>query len=391
MPGERLAIARLLLEAGADPNDGQALYNNGIGGQNHDDPAHLELLVEYGLGTNQDGPWYQRLGQQLRDPSELLYDELEAACKRNRPTVLTYLISQGLDLDRPVGRSQQTPVRIASAEGHQAVLTVLEATGVDISATPIEASLQHSRTNNVPALRQLLDHQPALLNELRANHRGLVKNVSAGDDEMIELLVALGFDINDRSGTKTALHHAAEANDPARARLLIEHGADPNLTDTHIGSTPWGWANHFHHDDAATYLRPLTHDGAEPLPEFTIQTADLARSLATPDLIEKHLNRISEDGEPMLATLRASSAVLSIGLGHPTASVALYLDSDGEPWHAEGTPFPNPPAFRDQQTSRHYESYIPLEAARRIATEFIANPDERPASGEWRHEGDAHS
>ncbi|MFT7649989.1 MAG: hypothetical protein ACI8Y4_004754 [Candidatus Poriferisodalaceae bacterium] len=68
---------KVLLDRGADPNDGQLLYNNGIGGQNHDDPAHLPLLVGYGLGTQQDGPWYRRLGDQLRDPAELRCDTPE--------------------------------------------------------------------------------------------------------------------------------------------------------------------------------------------------------------------------------------------------------------------------------------------------------------------------
>jgi hypothetical protein len=45
-----LALARLLLEAGADPNDGQTLYNLGLGGSCSDDTAHLELLLEFGLG-----------------------------------------------------------------------------------------------------------------------------------------------------------------------------------------------------------------------------------------------------------------------------------------------------------------------------------------------------
>jgi len=56
---------------------------------------------------------------------------------------------------------------------------------------------------------------------------------------MLRRLVDLGFDMKERSTTKTPLHHAAEAGDTALARGLIEHGADANLVDTHIGATPW--------------------------------------------------------------------------------------------------------------------------------------------------------
>jgi hypothetical protein len=41
-----MAFARVLLERGADPNDGQALYNRMFG----DNDDHLVLLFEFGLG-----------------------------------------------------------------------------------------------------------------------------------------------------------------------------------------------------------------------------------------------------------------------------------------------------------------------------------------------------
>jgi len=46
-------FARLLLDAGADPNDGQALYNRMFGANDE----HLVLLFEYGLGRDTHGPW----------------------------------------------------------------------------------------------------------------------------------------------------------------------------------------------------------------------------------------------------------------------------------------------------------------------------------------------
>ena len=52
-----LALARLLLEAGANPNDGQALYNRMF----EPDNDHLELLFEFGLGAGDGGPWKARM------------------------------------------------------------------------------------------------------------------------------------------------------------------------------------------------------------------------------------------------------------------------------------------------------------------------------------------
>ena len=390
---ERLAIARLLLDAGADPNDGQLLYNNGIGGQNYDNPAYLQLLVEYGLGTQQDGPWYQRLGDQLRDPAELLYDELEAAAKRNRPTILAYLATLGLDLNRPIGRSQTTPVRIAAAEGHDSILAILAEHGIDTALTPTETALQFTRTSQTDELRRLLTEHPELLPQLRTEYPGLCKNVTPEHDVMLDLLIELGFDINDRSGTKTALHHAAEGNDTNRARFLINHGADPNLVDTYIGATPWGWANHFDNTATANYLHPLTHHG-DPLPEITIRYAQTVRTLATPELIKRLLESIHVASEPVLVRLETTQASLSIGLGRPDLSVALYLDTDNNPWHAQGDPTLTPAeplTFASPDHQHEYDFYpgaaISLETAKAAARAFVLLPSDQPANVTWIPEG----
>ncbi len=256
---QRLELATLLLEAGADPNDGQALYNNGIGGQNHDDPAMLELLVGYGLGTQQDGPWYRKLGSRLREPGELLYDEVEAAARRNRPNVMTFLLGLGLDPDRPVGRSQKTPVRIAAEEGHQTVLDVLADAGVEVSMSPAERFLFLVRTGDAEAITPHLDQHDGLIEQVLADYPAVIGTISADHEPTLVVLLGLGFDINARhAGLNTALHGAAQGNDVPLARLLIKHGADPNLADGHHNAKPWGWAAHFGNSEVADYLRPLT-------------------------------------------------------------------------------------------------------------------------------------
>ena len=65
---EELALARLLLQAGADANDGQALYNQGWGPSSGEE--WLELLFEFGLGSGDGGPWRRRFGERQDSPQE---------------------------------------------------------------------------------------------------------------------------------------------------------------------------------------------------------------------------------------------------------------------------------------------------------------------------------
>ena len=60
---DSLALARLLLEAGADPNDAQAVYN--LSWTPGD--AWLELLLEFGFGRGDGGPWHARLAPRPPD------------------------------------------------------------------------------------------------------------------------------------------------------------------------------------------------------------------------------------------------------------------------------------------------------------------------------------
>lgn len=125
-----IELARLLLEAGADPNDGQALYNNGLAGTALDDAFHLQLLVEFGLGTPTDGPGCIRFGTRLTAPDQLLDDELEVGAHRGLPNRMRFLAELGVDLNLPVGRSRQNPWQLANAAGHTAVIDVPTQAGV---------------------------------------------------------------------------------------------------------------------------------------------------------------------------------------------------------------------------------------------------------------------
>ncbi|WP_128378509.1 ankyrin repeat domain-containing protein [Streptomyces cavernae] len=256
-----MELARLLLGAGADPNDGQTLYNLGLGGAFADDEAgtaHLELLLEYGLGQGDGGPWRTRLGPALQSPRRLLREELATAALRGGPRRARLLLAHGAEPDEcgehPV-YGGRTPYELALLHGHTEVAEILAAAGATATLDGMDAfaaacmSADHEAVAALgpEALARALAGHPELINRA-AEHR----NPAA-----VRLLAGLGFDVNHR-GRATPLHEAAWNDDVETARVLIELGADLTIEDTEHHATPLGWAEYGGKRQVESYLRPLT-------------------------------------------------------------------------------------------------------------------------------------
>src|SRR5690242_8195960 len=119
-----LALARLLLEAGADPNDGQALYNRMFEPGND----HLELLFEFGLGAGDGGPWKARLGDALDTPRQLLRGELAWAISHGMTERVRLLTGHGVDVVSPLPDGT-TPAECAAVTGHPDLVRFLTGRG----------------------------------------------------------------------------------------------------------------------------------------------------------------------------------------------------------------------------------------------------------------------
>jgi len=103
---EEAALARLLLERGANPNDDQTLYNR----QWSRDDGWLELLFEFGLGTGDGGPWARLLGDRLASPRQMLENELVAATHHGFADRVRLLLGHGVD---PAGMERSTRSMVA--------------------------------------------------------------------------------------------------------------------------------------------------------------------------------------------------------------------------------------------------------------------------------------
>jgi hypothetical protein len=109
------ALARVLLEAGADPNDGQALYNRMF----EPDDDHLELMLDHGLGSGDGGPWKARMGHLLDSPSEMLSGQLGWAVAHDQLARVRLLVEHGADIATR-DEDGHTPLEVASGDDRAA-------------------------------------------------------------------------------------------------------------------------------------------------------------------------------------------------------------------------------------------------------------------------------
>lgn len=164
-----LELATVLLNRGAHPVDQQTLYNRMF----RPDNSHLELLFAHGLADAGPSPWERRLGEAMETREQMWRRQVDWAADHGFAERLELLSRHGVN-----------------TAGVQAV------------------------TVRFP------------------------EDVNAMDE-----------------GGATPLHHAAWEGDLALIRRLLDAGADPSITDRRFQATPQGWAEHAYHIEAAEFLR----------------------------------------------------------------------------------------------------------------------------------------
>jgi len=265
-------LGRLLLDAGADPNDAQTLYNRMFS----PDDLHLELLFEYGLGTGDGGLWKARIGELVRAPADMLRILLRWAAEHHQPDRVRLLVEHGVDFRSPFTGDGpawspgdgRTPVELAGLHGDGEIADYLIAQGApppapDPARELIAAVFRADRC----AVQRIRAAHPDAVIEARASRPGLmVWAATRAPRGTIALLAELGFDVNAygrgdapvEQPWETALHQSAAHGDAELTRHLLSLGANPNLRDSRFDATPLDWARHLHQLPTAELLEPLT-------------------------------------------------------------------------------------------------------------------------------------
>ena len=241
-----LETTRLLLDRGANPDDGESVYH----AVEADDTTCLELLLERGatvrdtnaLGNAMDDVEKMRVLLERGDLRASDPELRDALLDARDPAVAELLIEHGAALEVR-DRDGLTPYSRAARFKSDAVMRLLEAAGASIELDPAAEWIGAIVRGDAERAAQLREEHPDLV--LRDDDKEeLPRWASAGDDELVARLLDAGVPIAARGVDEgTALHYAGMWGRASTVELLLARGADPSLMGgpgTPLGWTAWG-------------------------------------------------------------------------------------------------------------------------------------------------------
>ena len=255
------ALTRLLLERGADPNDGEVVYHS----PEETDNAVLKLLVETGRLTPDSlvtmlvrkADWHDYDGIKFllehgADPNHIThwgFTGLHQALRRdNALPNIEAMLDHGADAlieNRYDGKSS---ISLAARRGRADVLELFGRRGISLHLADLDRLIAACACNDVTTIQNIRLRAPGLLEQLRSEGGQLLAEFAGnGNTNGVRQLIELGVQVQvlykkgdgyfEIARDSTALHVAAWRARHETVKFLIERGANIEVLDAK-GRTP---------------------------------------------------------------------------------------------------------------------------------------------------------
>jgi uncharacterized protein len=240
-------LVTLLLDAGANPNQSQALYNTMLG--EHLD-KWLPIFVRYGLNAGDKVNWGP-------DQAESIFDFLlSQVVIQGKPGLVRYLLEHGANSNAVSRYNHRSCLANARLHCRAEIADLLEQFGANADLTTADQFRLACGRHDLVLAGQLLKQDAQLLKDTE-----LFRDCAMVDADTCLWLVTQGFDINTRNRAgQTVLHNYALWNNVDAVKLLLQHGADPELQEHHWQATALGLALHHHHWPVIDVLLPISNN-----------------------------------------------------------------------------------------------------------------------------------
>jgi ankyrin repeat protein len=241
-------LVKLLLDAGANPNQSQALYNTMLGA---DLGKWLPIFVQYGLKAGDRCNWSS-------DDDEPIFDFLlSQVVVQGKVDLVRFLLENGANANAVSRYNHHAAHAIAQLTGRTDIADLLVRYGAKAEPLSVEDQFRVAIDRRDHELAgNLLRQHPHLLQD-----SDLLSNCAMYGVDTVAWLVQQGYDINTPTPSgQTVLHRYALWNNPDGVRRLLQLGANPAVKESHWQATPLGMALHHHHWPVVEVLLPISND-----------------------------------------------------------------------------------------------------------------------------------
>jgi ankyrin repeat protein len=247
------ALARALLEAGANPNDNESLYHS----SEHSDHVCMKLLFEFGIKPEKTNALKRNLdfddleGARLlleygTDPNEYIPTALHHAVIRGRGgEFVDLLVQHGVNLEARDEKGK-TAYELACRYGNNSAAKALARHGANTDLSSTEQFLAACARADEAAVRAIIAEQPNIVSTLGMGDKRVMADMAMFNNvEAVRLMLEIGMDVaapGDHHATP--LHWAGWHGHKETVDVLLKYNPPLEAVDGAYGGTPLGWTGH---------------------------------------------------------------------------------------------------------------------------------------------------